>query len=297
MAIPAHAGDGEPGTVAVLRRDLARRLAAAGVDSPALDARILIGHALGLTLTGIIAAADRAVSTADLAAIETLAARRLRCEPVARITGTREFWGLPFAVTPQVLVPRPETETVVEQALAAVAGTGGGSTLRIADLGIGSGAILVALLRELPQATGLGTDRDGAVLAAARANARALGVLSRASFAVCDFGDAVASSGCDVVVTNPPYVRTADIAGLDCEVRDFDPLPALDGGPDGLAAYRVIAAQAARILRPGGVFVAEIGHGQGAAVTALLAGAGFAAVAVAPDLAGQERAVVTRRAP
>lgn len=281
-------------TVAAVRRELTRRLGAAGIDSPALDARILVGHALGLTLTGIVAAADRNLGTAEVAAIEVLAARRLCREPVARITGTREFWGLPFTVTADVLVPRPETETVVEQALAALAHR---EHPRIVDLGTGSGCILVALLSELPGATGLGTDRDGAVLAAARANARALGVLPRAAFAACDFADALASSSCDAVVTNPPYVRSGDIAALEPEVRAFDPPAALDGGGDGLAAYRVIAAQAARILTPAGVVVAEIGHGQAPEVGAVFAARGFAVTAVVPDLGGVDRAVVMRRAP
>jgi release factor glutamine methyltransferase len=264
-----------------VRRDVARRLRGGGIDMPELDARILVGHALGLDLTALICAGDR----------------RLEAGEVARITGAKEFWGLPFRVTPDVLVPRPETETVVERALAVIRGSGGQSpTLRIADLGVGSGALLVALLRELPHATAIGTDRDVAALALARDNAQGLGVASRAVFAACDFGAAVAP-GCDLVVTNPPYVRTGDIAALAPEVRSFDPRGALDGGPDGLAAYRVIAGQAARILHPGGFMVAEIGHDQGSAVAALFAAAGFVEIGIWPDLGGVERAVVTRRGP
>jgi len=284
-------------TVAGIRREVARRLGADGIETPALDARLLVGRALDLSLTGLAGAADRVLAVTEIARIEELVARRLRREPVARITGTREFWGLPFAVTPDVLVPRPDTETVVEQALAAAEETPRPHRLRIADLGTGSGAILVALLSELPHAVGIGTDRHHAALAVARDNARACGVLSRAAFACCDFAAAVASSQCDIVVTNPPYIRTGDIAGLDPEVRAFDPVAALDGGADGLSAYRSIAAEAARILRPGGTLVAEIGHGQGPAVTAVFAAAGLAIVAVVPDLGGVERAVVTRRAP
>jgi release factor glutamine methyltransferase len=280
-----------------VRRDIARRLRGGGIDMPELDARILVGHALGLDLTALICAGDRRLEAGEIARIETLTARRLRREPVARITGTKEFWGLPFRITPDVLVPRPETETVVERALAVIRGSGGQSpTLRIADLGVGSGAILVALLRELPHATAVGTDRDVAALALARDNAQGLGVASRAAFAACDFGAAVAP-GCDLVVTNPPYVRTGDIAALAPEVRSFDPRGALDGGPDGLAAYRVIAGQAARILHPGGFMVAEIGHDQGSAVAALFAAAGFVEIGIWPDLGGVERAVVTRRGP
>jgi release factor glutamine methyltransferase len=280
-----------------VRRDVARRFGDGGIDMPELDARILVGHALGLGLTDLICAGERRLDAGEIARIEILAARRLRREPVARITGTKEFWGLPFSITADVLVPRPDTETVVEQALVVLRRTGGQSpTLRIADLGVGSGAILVALLTELPHATAIGTDRDVAALALARDNAQRLGVASRAAFAACDFGAAVAP-GCDLVVTNPPYVRTDDIATLAPEVRAFDPRAALDGGPDGLAAYRVIAAQAARILTPGGCLVAEIGHGQGPDVAALFGAAGFVEIGIWPDLGGVERAVVTRRGP
>jgi release factor glutamine methyltransferase len=280
-----------------VRRDVARRFRDGGIDTPELDARILVGHALGLDLTALVRAADRPVEAGEMAHIDALAARRLRREPVARITGTKEFWGLPFTITPDVLVPRPETETVVERALAAVDQTGSRTRpLRMADLGTGSGAILAALLTELPAATGIGTDRDIAALALARENARRLGVASRAAFAACDFAAALAP-GCDLVVTNPPYVRTDDIAALDPDVREFDPRGALDGGPNGLAAYQVIAAQAAHILHAGAHLIAEIGHGQGPAVAGLFAAAGFCDIRVWPDLAGADRAVAARRSP
>lgn len=279
------------------RRDIARRFRHVGIDTPDLDARILVGHALGLDLTALVRAGNRRLEAGEIGRIERLAARRLGREPVSRITGAKEFWGLPFKITPDVLVPRPETETVVAQALAAIDRAGARSrALRIADLGVGSGAIMIALLTELPNAAGIGTDRDTAALALARENARRLGVGSRATFAACDFGAAVAQ-GCDLVVTNPPYVCTDDIAGLDPDVREFDPRGALDGGRDGLAAYRIIAAHAAHILRPGGHLVAEIGRGQGPGVTALFAAAGLGDIGTAPDLAGVERTVTGRRNP
>jgi release factor glutamine methyltransferase len=191
-----------------------------------------------------------------------------------------------------VLVPRPQTETVVEAALAAVDRTGRRlRALRIADLGVGSGAILIALLAELPNACAVGTDRDPAALALARENARRLGVAARAAFVVCDFGAAVAP-GCDLVVTNPPYIRTDEIAELEPDVREFDPRGAIDGGIDGLAAYRVIAIHARHILTPGGHLIAEIGRGQGDAVAALFAAAGFGGIGMVPDLAGVSRVVV-----
>jgi release factor glutamine methyltransferase len=284
-------------TIDAARRDVARRFRQAGLDTPDLDARILAGHALGLDLTGLMRAGDRRLHPGEIARIEALATRRLRNEPVARITGAKEFWGLPFKVTPDVLVPRPETETIVEQALSAVDRTGARSdNLRVADLGVGTGAIMISLLTELPNATAIGTDRDVAALAVARANALSLGVAPRAMFAACDFGAAVAP-GCDLVVTNPPYVCSGDIAELEPDVRAFDPRIALDGGADGLAAYRAIAIHARDILRRGAHLIAEIGRGQGPAVAALFAAAGFGDTRIVPDLAGIDRAVVARRSP
>jgi release factor glutamine methyltransferase len=186
---------------------------------------------------------------------------------------------------------------VVERALAIVDQTGGRSRgLRIADLGVGSGNILIALLTELPHATAVGTDCVVAALALARENAHRLGVASRAAFVACDFGAAVAP-GCDLVVTNPPYICTDDIDGLEPDVRSFDPHGAVDGGKDGLAAYRSIATHARDILVQGGHLVAEIGKGQGPAVAALLAHAGFSDIATWPDLAGLDRALVARHNP
>jgi len=279
------------------RRDIARRLRHHGIETPDLDARILVGHALALDHTALIQAGQRRLEAAEIAQIETLAARRLAREPIARITGIKEFWGLPFKITPAVLVPRPETETVVEQALAVLDQTDSRShALRIADLGVGAGVILIALLTELPNAHAIGTDRDPAALAVARENAGRQGVATRAAFVACDFGAGLAA-GCDLVVTNPPYLCTNEIAELEPEVREFDPLGALDGGRDGLAAYRTIAIDAQRILAPGAHLIAEIGQGQGDAVAALLAAAGFGGMRFVPDLAGIARAVVAIRNP
>jgi release factor glutamine methyltransferase len=284
-------------SVGAARRGLARRFRDGGIDTPDLDARILVGHALGLDHTALMLAGERRLRPGEVARIETFAARRLGREPIARITGTKEFWGLPLKVTPDVLVPRPETETVVEQALAAADQAGARSRpLRIADLGVGSGAILIALLVELPNATAIGTDRDPAALALARENARRSGVGRRATFIACDFGASVAP-GCDLVVTNPPYVRTGDIAELEPDVREFDPRGALDGGLDGLAAYRVIAGHARHILAPGAHVIAEIGKDQGDAVAALFTAAGFGRIRLVLDLAGISRVVVATRNP
>jgi release factor glutamine methyltransferase len=283
--------------IAAVRRAVAARFRAGGIDSADLDARLLVGHALGLDHAGLMREGERPLGRADIAGIEALAARRLAGEPVARITGVKEFWGLPFQVTPAVLVPRPDTETVVETALARLDRDGARSRrLRIADLGTGSGAILVALLHELPDAFGIGTDCDPAALATARANAGRLGIAARTAFVACDFGAALAG-GLDLVVANPPYIATDEIAALAPEVRDFDPRGALDGGPDGLAAYRAIAADAGRLLAPRAHLVMEVGAGQADAVSALVAAAVLGAVAVAPDLAGIGRVVSARRNP
>jgi release factor glutamine methyltransferase len=277
-------------TVAQARRAAADRLRERGLDSPDLDARLLVGHALGLDHAALVAQAARRLTAAETAALDGLLARRLAHEPVARILGTKEFWSLPLRITSAVLVPRPETETVVEAVLAVAER---GRPLRVADLGVGSGAILLALLAELPAAFGIGTDRDARALAVAHDNARRLELAARAGFVACDFGSALAG-GFDVVVSNPPYIPTRDIATLAPEVRDHDPRAALDGGSDGLAAYRTIAADAARLLAAGGWLAVEIGVGQDEAVPALLAAHGFAG-APRRDLAGHPRVIVARK--
>ena len=247
-------------SIAAARRALAESFRLAGVDTPELDARLLVGHALGLDHTGLATAAERALTPPETEAIAGLAMRRLAHEPVARIVGKKEFWGLALRVTPAVLVPRPDTETVVEAALAAAGRSGPRSrALRIVDIGVGSGALLLAILSELPNASGVGTDRSLAAIETARSNAVRLGLSSRAAFVACDYGAAL-SGGFDMVVSNPPYIPTNHIATLAPEVRDFEPRPALDGGNDGLDAYRAdcrrcpAAARARR--RPG----ARAGH-------------------------------------
>jgi release factor glutamine methyltransferase len=283
-------------TIADARRSLARSFRAAGLDAPAIDARLLVGHALGLDHAGLASSAERALSAQEAERIEVLAARRLRREPVARILEQKEFWGLSFAVTPAVLVPRPDSETVVAAALAAINKRGGCMrTLRLADLGVGSGALLLTVLSELPHAVGVGTDCDPAALLTARANALRLGLADRAGFVACHYGEALAG-GFDLVIANPPYVRTGDIDALAPEVRDFDPRAALDGGPDGLDGYRAIAADARRLLAVGAALVVEIGAGQSDAVAALFTAGGLAVDApVWSDLAGVPRALVARR--
>jgi release factor glutamine methyltransferase len=274
------------------RRALGSAFDAAGLDTPDLDARILVAHALGLDHAGLVAAGARALDHTEAAEIASLADRRLAREPVARILGTREFWGLPLTVTPAVLVPRPETETVVELALSLIEDRT--RRLRLADLGTGSGAILLALLHELPNAFGIGTDIAPGALWVARRNAMRLGLADRARFVACDYGAALAGPF-DLVLSNPPYIATAVIATLAPEVRDHDPLCALDGGADGLAAYRALAADAARLVGAGHLVV-EIGAGQERDVEFLLTQKELALAARRHDLSGVERALAARPA-
>jgi release factor glutamine methyltransferase len=281
-------------SIAAVRRAVARRFREAGLDTPDLDARLIVGHALGFDHAGLVRESERPLGPHAQAGIDALATRRLAGEPVARIVGVKEFWGLPFEVTPAVLVPRPDTETVVETALARLDAAGARERpLCIVDLGTGSAANLVALLHELPQAFGIGTDCSVAAIETARENARRLGVAPRAAFVVCDFGAALGGAF-DLVVANPPYVASAEIATLAREVRDFDPVTALDGGADGLAAYRAILADAGRLLARGAFLVMEVGAGQSDVVSTLADAAGLTATAATPDLGGVPRVVSAR---
>jgi release factor glutamine methyltransferase len=286
-----------PGTsVGAARRLLARAFAAHGLKAAPLEARLLVGHALRLDHGGLIAAEAAALTAPDCARIAALAQRRLKREPVSRILGEKEFFSLTFALSPDVLVPRPETEILVETALKAL-GPAPRQGLRIADLGTGSGAILLSVLHARSDASGVGTDRSEAALRVARDNAVRLNLADRAAFLACDFASALGAPF-DLVVSNPPYVARMDVPLLEPEVRDHDPLLALDGGPDGLAAYRQIAADAFRLLAPGGHLLVELGAGQAEAVGALFARAGLSQAAPPrADLCGIARVLDLLRPP
>ena len=292
------AGNTAGQTIEAARRALTARFKANAIDSAELDARLLTGAVLGLDLTGLITAANRPLTADQSHHLEQFAARRLAGEPVARILGHKEFWGLSLQLTSATLVPRPDTEAVVELALEMLRADGAaGHPLRVADLGTGSGAILLALLSELPQAHGFGTDISAAALQTARGNAVRTGLADRASFIECDYASGL-SGRFDLIVSNPPYIRSVDIAGLATEVRDYDPRAALDGGADGLEAYRALIPQAACLLAPGAVVVVEAGQGQSDDIEALMTAAGLThARAPKADLAGIPRAVAGRKLP
>jgi len=285
-------------SVETARRALAATLKQRGIDSAELDARLLAGAVFSLDLTGLIAATTRIVTPDEATHLEDFLRRRMAGEPVARILGTKEFWGLNLQLSPATLVPRPDTETVVELALETCGDQPHiDGRRRIADIGTGSGAILLALLSEFPKATGVGTDISFEALRMARDNAARVGLAARASFVVCNYAAAL-SGTFDLIVSNPPYIRSADIAGLEREVREYDPTRALDGGSDGLDAYRAIAPEAARLLAPGGVLIVEAGYGQSGPITDLMVTSGLTPdLPPKADLAGIPRAVAGRKLP
>jgi release factor glutamine methyltransferase len=279
------------------RRALAAQLRSAQLEEAELDARILLGAALGLDLTGLIAQAARLLAEAETSRLAQYAGRRIAGEPVARILGTREFWGLPFRLSEATLVPRPDTETVVELALEIFRERQASHQIRIADIGTGSGAILLALLHEIPGAFGVGTDLSLTALKTARDNAAALGLADRASFVACSYAAALRGPF-DLIVSNPPYIPSAEIPKLSIEVREHDPHLALDGGNDGYDAYRALIPQAAERLAPGGALIVEAGQGQARNIETLMTAA--ALVVDRPpkaDLAGIPRAVSARKMP
>ena len=283
-------------TVEAARRALASRFREQAIDSAELDARLLAGATLGLDLTGLMTATTRTITQHESARLENFTQRRLAGEPVARILGVKEFWGLALQLSPATLVPRPDTETVVELALE-ICRDERSAQPRIADIGTGSGAILLALLSELRDATGVGTDISSTALCTARDNAARLGLAPRAAFIVCNYAAAL-SGPFDLIVSNPPYIRSADIPRLDREVREYDPHGALDGGTDGLDAYRAIIPEAARLLAPGGTLIVEAGSGQSGAIAELMSASGLTPRRPPKaDLAGIPRAVSGRIPP
>lgn len=282
-----------PLTMGWLWRSARDRFVAAGIDTAALDARLLLRHLLGLDETALVVSEGEAVGEAEERIYEALIARRLAGEPVARILGVKEFYGLPFRLNAAALVPRPETEMLVDFGIGLLRGREEATLL---DLGTGTGCIALALLAHLPGATAVGVDLSSEAAACAQANAEALGLGDRFTVLTGSWFTPIGPGArFDCIFSNPPYIERAALPGLAAEVRDFDPRLGLDGGADGLDAYREIAAQAGAFLVPGGALVLEIGAGQGRAVRGLFEETGFEEITVSSDLAGHDRMVTARR--
>lgn len=276
-------------TVDTALRSAIGRLHAAGIDTARLDARLLLGDVLKVETADLVAHPERPLAEPEIERFRALIERRCLHQPVSQLLARREFWGLTFRVTAETLIPRPETETIVEQALAGIPDRA--RALRVLDLGTGTGCLLLALLHELPQATGLAIDRSAGALAVASANADALGLTERAEFRLGNWTEGLAERF-DLMVSNPPYIATADVERLGPEVARYEPHLALDGGRDGLDCYRAIARGVSRCLQPDGRLLLEIGVGQGDSVAAIFAAVGFACQARHNDLAGVPRCLV-----
>ena len=270
------------------------RLEAAGLAGPVIDARLLVEAAAEATRADIVGDPYRALTDQQEATLEDYVRRRERREPVSHILGRKGFWKIMLQVNPNVLTPRPDTESLLDVVLPAFPEHAAFSVL---DLGVGSGAILLAILAERPGAKGLGVDVSEEALAVARDNAAHLGLASRAALLRGDWTQGLAEASFDLVVSNPPYIATSVIETLDPEVRDHEPRIALDGGPDGLAHYRVLAPEILRVLKPGGRFAVEIGYDQKTAVEALFRQAGAAEVRTTRDLGDRDRVVAGAKNP
>jgi len=278
-------------TLAEALARLTDSLGRCGIEDARREARLTVGAACGVSPAAMIAEPEQRLGAAARK-LTNFAARRAAGEPLSRIVGSREFWGLALTISPDVLDPRPETETVVEAAVAMFRDRRM-DALRILDLGVGSGALLCALLAEFANACGLGVDISASAAKVARGNIEACGLTRRATIRVTDWTNDLVGPF-DLIVSNPPYVRSADIAGLSREVRDFDPRLALNGGADGLDAYRAIVPKLPPLLAAGGWLLLEIGAGQAADVLAVTTRAGFVDCAVHRDIAGLERVVAAR---
>ncbi len=283
-------------SIDAVRNETARTLRAAGIDSPALDARLLLCEAVGVTHEALVARGREDLPPHAAERLSGYLARRLGGEPVSRIKGKREFYGRDFLIDTHTLDPRPDTETLITAALDLVAREGRtGSPLSVLDLGTGSGCILLTLLAELPEAQGLGTDIAPGALEVAARNASCLGLELRARFLGTSWLDGL-KGGFDLIVSNPPYIARGEIGGLAREVAVHDPMAALDGGADGLDAYRTIAARVGDFLSPGGHLLVEIGAGQAEPVSRIFhhSGLGIDREGILSDLAGRPRCVLAR---
>ncbi len=270
------------------------RLEAAGLAGPVIDARLLVEAAAEVTRADIVGDPYRPLTAAQEATLEDYLSRREHREPVAHILGRKGFWKIMLSVNPHVLTPRPDTEVIVDHALKSFPEQ---MAFQILDLGVGSGAILLSILAERPAAKGLGIDVSEEALAVARENAANLGLANKVALLRGDWTAGLADESFDLVVSNPPYIATGVIETLEPEVRDHEPRLALDGGADGLDAYRVLAPEILRVLKPGGMFAVEIGYDQKAPVEALFREAGASGVQTLLDLANRDRVVTGTKNP
>jgi release factor glutamine methyltransferase len=273
--------------------EAAKTLAAAGLENPRGEARLLLCAALDVGPEVLLATPRRVMENRQRRAFDALVNRRAAREPAAYILGQREFWSLSFAVNRHTLIPRPDSETLIEAALDGIDDRD--APRRLLDFGSGSGCLLLALLSELGRATGVGVDISPAALAVARANAARLGLAGRARFLCGDWGSALSrgsSGGFDLIVANPPYIEDRHMAGLSPEITRFEPASALSGGPDGLACYRALVADLARLLGPGGRAIIEVGAGRADDVVAIMAEGGLVEIGRRRDLAGIERCIL-----
>lgn len=289
MSDSVHSGAMARGEV---YRSLLDQFRAAKIPSADLDARLLMTAATQVDEVALIADPHKLVEPQFLDVLQGYVHRRLSGEPVSRILGRREFWGLSFSLNGATLDPRPDSETLVEAVLDHV--TGKGASVSILDLGTGTGCLLLALLSELPEAQGIGIDCSPEAVTAARHNADRLGLADRVAFRVGNWGEGL-ERPFDLILSNPPYIPTADIDGLSQAVRSHDPLTALDGGDDGLAAYREIAQETQRLLDPDGAAFWELGIGQADDVSGIAEGAGLEVCGLHPDLAGIPRVLKVKR--
>jgi release factor glutamine methyltransferase len=277
------------GTVGACLCRAGQHLRAAAVDQPRLEARLLLAHAMGCRTEDLLREPRAPVPPEAAARFGELLRRRLGHEPVAHLLGEQEFWSLPFLVSPATLIPRPDSETLVEAAVDLFPDRG--RVRRVLDLGTGTGCLLLAALSEFGRATGLGVDRVPEAAALARRNAERLGLAARAGFIVSDWAAPVADLF-DLVLSNPPYIESGAIPGLMPEVERHEPASALDGGADGLDAYRAVVAALPGLLAPGGRAVLELGQGQRAAVEAIARAEGLEPLGCRADLGGVERALI-----
>ncbi|RWP94496.1 peptide chain release factor N(5)-glutamine methyltransferase [Mesorhizobium sp.] len=290
--MPTNSRNLKSTTLGLLLKAARARLAAAAVADPALDARLIVEHFSGTTRTQAIAAPECSVDAGAIAAIDAALRRRVAGEPVHRILGHREFYGLRLSLSPETLEPRPDTETLVEAVLPFVKATAGRQgECRILDLGTGTGAIALALLSAVPAAVATGVDISQGALATAMRNAGELGLADRFQVLKSDWFEKVFGRY-HVIAANPPYIASIDIENLQGEVRDFDPRQALDGGVDGLSPYRIIAAEAAGFLEAEGRIAVEIGHTQRKEVTGIFSAAGYMPAGVFRDFGGNERVLI-----